>query len=413
MQEELFMIKKTIGITAEYNPFHNGHLWQLKTLRKKFGNIPVIACMSGCFVQRGEIALTDPWTRATTAVRSGVDLVLLLPAWYSLHSADYFAAGAVKTLAATGMVSSLVCGAEHTASHTLEETAAWALQSETEQQIKSFLQQGLSYGAAWETAAAENHVDTGWFKGANNQLALAYQKSILRNHLPVKMLILPRKGKSYNDTELTSPYASATAIRTVLRNGHALTSLTSVLPEASATLLNTGDIDFPDLFTRQEEALTLLLSNLLSQHSSQDLFEHCSASRNLCDRFYNARQDLQHGYTSFCLKIANKRDPLPSVRRLALQLLLQRTRDFWTETPAPSYLRVLAFNDRGRSLLKHMKETAVLPIITKAGSEKQYVKTPMYPLLQLDSAAADLFQLLNGNTGMFGMYFTTSPAYIR
>ena len=106
----------TIGITAEYNPFHNGHRWQLQTLREKSGNVPVIACMSGWFVQRGEIAAVDPWIRASMAVHAGVDLVVLLPAWYTLRSADYFAAGAVKTLAATGIVDTLVCGAEHTGS---------------------------------------------------------------------------------------------------------------------------------------------------------------------------------------------------------------------------------------------------------------------------------------------------------
>ena len=133
------MNARVIGITAEYNPFHNGHRWQLQMLRETFGNVPVAACMSGWFVQRGETALADPWTRAVMAVRSGVDLVLLLPSWYSLRSADYFAAGAVKTLAATGIVNILACGAEHgseiaggTAASSLADTAAWSLEKSTE-----------------------------------------------------------------------------------------------------------------------------------------------------------------------------------------------------------------------------------------------------------------------------------------
>ena len=72
---------RAIGITAEYNPFHNGHRWQLQAIRKRFGNVPVIACMSGWFVQRGEIALADPWTRSAMAVHAGVDLIFLLPSW--------------------------------------------------------------------------------------------------------------------------------------------------------------------------------------------------------------------------------------------------------------------------------------------------------------------------------------------
>ena len=100
------------GITAEYNPFHNGHLWQLQALRRILGDVPVIVCMSGWFVQRGEPALADPWIRAEAAVRNGADLVLLLPSLYSLRSADFFAEGAVKLLAATGLIGTLVCSTE-------------------------------------------------------------------------------------------------------------------------------------------------------------------------------------------------------------------------------------------------------------------------------------------------------------
>ena len=81
--------------------------------------------------------------------------------------------------------------------------------------------------------------------------------------------------------------------------------------------------------------------------------------------------------------------------------------------PEPVYLRALAFNDRGRSLLKNMKKTATLPVITKTGSEEQYRQTGMYPLQHLDAAAADLFQLLNGNAGLYGTNFTTSPVYVK
>ena len=405
---------QSIGITAEYNPFHNGHRWQLQAIRERFGDVPVVACMSGCFVQRGEIALADPWTRAAMAVHAGVDLVLLLPVWYSLRSADFFAAGAVKTLASTGLVSMLACGTEHADSdNSLADTAAWSLLAETEQQIKTLLQQGLSYGAAWETAALQNHKDAGWFKGANNLLALAYQKAVMQNNLSVELLTLPRQGNSYNSTDLTPPYASASAIRSALRNGCGPSALASVLPEDSLALLELNETDYPARFARQEETLTLLLADLLARSDSVDLYDHSSASRDLCDRFRNARPELQQGYNAFCRKITNKRDPLPSVRRLVLQLLLQKSRAFWTETPEPSYLRVLAFNDRGRSLLKEMKNTATLPVITKPGSEEQYKRTVLYPLLQLDAAAADLYQLLNGNSGIYGSYFTTSPIYIK
>ena len=414
------MSARVIGITAEYNPFHNGHRWQLQMLRETFGNVPVAACMSGWFVQRGETALADPWTRAVMAVRSGVDLVLLLPSWYSLRSADYFAAGAVKTLAATGIVNILACGAEHssekaggTAASSLADTAAWSLEKSTEEQIRKLLQQGLSYGAAWETAARENRKDAGWFSGANNILALAYQKVILQHHLPLTLFPLPRQGSGYNDTGLTPPYASATAIRRALREGISVPALRSVMPDSTVTELEKSAVSYPSLFASQDHILALLLTYLLARNNGQSLYEHSSASRDLCDRFSNTRQELQNGCKTFCTAIASRRDSLPSVRRLSLQLLLQMPREFWTEVPDPCYLRVLAFNERGRGLLKAMKQAAALPVITKPGSLEQYRNTDLYPLLQLDAAAADLFRLLQGNTGDYGTYCTSSPVYVK
>ena len=167
---------------------------------------------------------------------------------------------------------------------------------------------------------------------------------------------------------------------------------------------------FPSL---REKILATLLSHFLSLNSSAALYEHSSASRDLCDRFYNTKEKLREGYSAFCQHVANKRDSLPAVRRLALQLLLHRPRSFWTETPEPSYIRVLAFNDRGRTLLKEMKQSATLPVITKPGSEAQYPGTDLYPLLHLDAAAADLYQLITGNAGTFGTGYTTSPVYVK
>lgn len=264
-----------------------------------------------------------------------------------------------------------------------------------------------------ETAASRSQKDASWFKGANNLLALAYQKALLHNHLAIELITLPRQGSGYNDTELRPPYASASAIRTALRNGVSATELAPFLPDTSLALLQCREINYPARFARQEEILSLLLSDLLARQDGNYLYEHSSASQDLCSRFYNARQRLQRGFTAFCQTVANKRDPLPSVRRLSLQLLLQRSRAFWTSTPEPAYIRVLAFNERGRNLLKKMKGTASLPVIIKPGREEQYKDTSLYPLLQLDSAAADLFQLLIGNTGTYGSCFTTSPVYVK
>ena len=95
---------KTYGIIAEYNPFHNGHRYQIEEVRRRTGCDAIVAVMSGNFVQRGEAALLDKWTRAEAALRCGVDLVLEMPVVYSTSSAEHFAFGGVGILDGLGIV---------------------------------------------------------------------------------------------------------------------------------------------------------------------------------------------------------------------------------------------------------------------------------------------------------------------
>ena len=102
---------EVVGIVAEYNPLHQGHVAQIKAVRKAFGDAPIVIALTGAFVQRGEPAVADPWTRARWALHAGADLVVELPAIFALRSAEHFAAGGVRLLHAVG-VTTLVCGAE-------------------------------------------------------------------------------------------------------------------------------------------------------------------------------------------------------------------------------------------------------------------------------------------------------------
>lgn len=488
------MAEKAAGIIAEYNPFHNGHRWQLQALREVLGNIPVIVCMSGFTVQRGELAFTDPWARAEIAVQNGVDLVLALPAVYSLRSADYFAAGGVDLLAATGLVDTLVCGQdaqgiespttaspcadpqgdspdvmsmqENTVSVTqriaLEDAARWTL-SDAEKAARSFLRQGYSYAAAWEQAARQAETKencpglSGWFTGSNNILALAYQKRILQKKYPLVVLPLPRQGSPYKEMVLEPPYASASAIRSALADVHPVygkddakipepyrlntdsalcppyngantmpgyggyapstdttrkwEAISRTVPPHTLSLLK--KTNWSSRFYQREKRLAELLSFWLLNHDSSHLYAHSSAGKDFCRRFFREREALSQGYAAFVSQVAHKRDSRPMVQRLALQLLLNRSRQFWLSPAEPAFLRVLAFNDRGRSLLKEMKQTASLPLIIKLGRKQRDPGTPLYDQLRTDLAASDLFNLTDGRIGCYGEDFQRSPIYIN
>ena len=176
-------MSKAIGIVAEYNPFHNGHAHHLREAKRIAGNRPVIAAMSGSLVQRGLPALTDKWTRARMAVLGGVDLVLELPTVFTCRSAEFFAAGAVKLLAATGMVSHLAFGAEAANSQQLMLTAEFLNEPVFQDALHHYLDEGHSYAKSLELTLAEDPSMLTIAEHPNNILALEYCTAVTRSNL--------------------------------------------------------------------------------------------------------------------------------------------------------------------------------------------------------------------------------------
>ena len=149
---------KVIGIVAEYNPFHNGHLYQIETARRTWGqDIYIVVVMSGNFVQRGEPAIASKWVRAQSALACGADLIIEIPFTFACASAERFASGAINLLASTGIVTDLYFGSE-TEDLTLLQTIAGILCDKPrslETSIRTYLQDGQSYAAARETSLLE------------------------------------------------------------------------------------------------------------------------------------------------------------------------------------------------------------------------------------------------------------------
>lgn len=241
---------KTVGIITEYNPFHNGHAWQIQAVREQFGaDCAIIAVMSGCFTQRGEPAVMDKWARTRAALACGVNLVLELPFAYATASAERFAAGGVQVLAATGVTKTLVFGSE---CGDLDLLMRLADVLETEpadfrRALQTHLDAGLSFAAARQQALAAvlaNPDEAAILRHANNILAVEYLKAIRRlpAHQRLQPVTIMRRGQHYLDPELRSPLASATAIRrAVSRHRHNLAGLlhelAPAMPAASLAVL--------------------------------------------------------------------------------------------------------------------------------------------------------------------------------
>ena len=411
------------GIIAEYNPFHNGHLYQLREATRLTGQ-PVVVAMSASFMQRGEPACLSKWLRARLAVENGAALVLELPTAFSLRSAQFFASGGVQLLAATGSVNTLSCGVE---SPELDFRAlAQRITSDAAQgRIRSLLSQGKSYAAACAAVLGEAQQEDGVtamqassnegkaFAGLtkpNDILALEYAKALQATD--IKPLFIERRGDGYNDREISGTMSSATAIRQALNNSNDGWQQAVPASVRQALLDNAPGYDAALLWQLLRYKLRLMSVDAIADacQCSEGL-ENLLKDAAACPSFAEALQ--------LC---TSKRYTTSRIRRLFMQLLLDVPRWRW-EDNAPAYLRVLAFNDTGRQLLKQMKATASLPIITglyrnwpQRLQHLQLRQQQIYSQqLLLELRATELWSLLQLNPSLnrSGNDFLISPAYVK
>ena len=411
------------GIIAEYNPFHNGHLYQLREATRLTGQ-PVVVAMSASFMQRGEPACLSKWLRARLAVENGAALVLELPTAFSLRSAQFFARGGVQLLAATGSVNTLSCGVE---SPELDFGAlAQRITSDAAQgRIRSLLSQGKSYAAACAAVLSEAQQEAGVtamqassnegkaFAGLtkpNDILALEYAKALQATD--IKLLFIERRGDGYNDREISGTMSSATAIRQALNNSDDGWQQAVPASVRQALLDNAPGYDAALLWQLLRYKLRLMSVDAIADacQCSEGL-ENLLKDAAACPSFAEALQ--------LC---TSKRYTTSRIRRLFMQLLLDVPRWRW-EDNAPAYLRVLAFNDTGRQLLKQMKSTASLPIITGLyrnwPQRLQHLSIRQQQIyaqqLELELKATELWSLLqlNPDLNRYGNDYLISPSYVK
>ena len=212
---------KTSGIIAEYNPFHLGHKYQINKIKKEL-NTNIISIMSGDFVQRGECAILDKYTRAKIAVNNGVDLVIELPFYYSLQSAENFAKGGISILNKLNIVDYLCFGFECEKKEDIIEIAKFQLKykNEIEELLNYEMKLGKSYAVAYKDACIEINrkykvleIQDDFFI-SNNILSIEYVKNLILSKSQITPFPIKRKGKNYNDEDYNSKdQLSASAIR--------------------------------------------------------------------------------------------------------------------------------------------------------------------------------------------------------
>ena len=373
------------GIIAEYHPFHRGHAWQIAQVRSRLGaDTAVVAAMSGNFVQRGEFAAFSKHARAEMALRGGADLVLELCAPWSSATAERFAQGGVSLLAATGVVTHLAFGCESGDIAPLLKTAESLEDGRFPELLRRYLGEGMSFAAARQASIAELAGDTAQcLASPNNALAVEYLRALKTIDASIEPLALPRIGAAHDSAEF-GQYPSASAIRRVLMEGGDWKNLVSE-PTAQIMLREIRAGRAPVTMKNCERAVIAHLRRI----NEDDFLPYDGGSEGLHRRFYAAARSAC-SIDELLETVKTKRYPMARLRRMLLHSYLGILPAAQGE--APPYLRVLGANARGRSLLKRMKKTASLPIITKPAQAREMDERAKACFLR-EAACTDLYTL--------------------
>ena len=386
---------ETAGIIIEYNPMHSGHQYLLERTRTLLGpETAVIGVMSGDFVQRGDFALVRRQARARAAVESGVDLVLELPLPWAAAPAERFAAGGVEVLAATGLVTRLAFGCECADGAALMRLAACLSTGEYRAALRRRLPGGASFAACRQAAAAEllGPGDAALLSQPNNNLGVEYCRALLGRGSAIRPLAVPRAGAPHDGVLREGEHPSGSALRALLRAGEEDRALAFMTPAMAAAYRAERAAGRAPVWMETCERAILARLRTLEEETWAALD---GGREGLYRRLYRAARTAPT--LEAVLEAAKtKRYPLARLRRMVLWAYLGLTPE---ALPAHvPYLRVLAANAAGRTLLARMRKTASLPVVTKAAHVRSLTPEAR-ALFDLEARCADLYALAYPDLG--------------
>lgn len=403
------------GIIAEYNPFHNGHRYQLKDARQATNADYTVVVMSGNFVQRGAPALLNKYRRAEMALRNGADLILELPMYYATSSAEYFAMGAVTLLDKLQVVNHLCFGSECGDIAALQKIAKILAEEPVgyAEALRHHLKKGLSYPAA-RIQALQEYEPSLWecsniLASPNNILGTEYLKALYHRNSSMKPYTTIRAGAGYHDTTICSlqenniihdnasvpvTQCSALAIRQAINANPAigdipLTQNTKLLQLQNHIPVNVYSVLTECLvkhtFLHCNDFSTILHYKLLMEQND-GYTRYLDVSPELSDRIRNHLYRFE-SFTGFCDLLKTKDMTYTRISRCLLHVLLGITSEIMTQyctadyTP---YARVLGFRKDATPLLSAIKRHSSIPLVTKLADAEQTLSTDAISMLKRD-----------------------------
>ena len=360
-----------IGIVAEYNPFHNGHLYQIEEIKKRMGkDMLTVAVVSGDFVQRGEFSYFDKWQKTEMALNHGVDIVVELPLYYSVQNAEIFSRMSTKILDYMEL-DFQVFGAEEEDIKVLDRIIELQEKEEYKKNLMELMKKGNSYSTSQKLALSEyGYGDT---VKSNNILALEYMRTMKKENLGIKPYIIKREISDYNEIEIEEgrkSIASATFIREeMLKNSGNPENIRKFISEKTYEILervyisdrtDDGQLEWKNL----KNSMFKFLKYKLLMETKKEIIKIYDVNDEIYARIYRG-VSKSNAYEVFLKEVKSRNFSIKRIERIVLNILLNVTKksvDFKLD-----YIRILGFNQKGQEYLKQLKKNK------KVFNEKSYM----------------------------------------
>ncbi len=344
----------SVGIIAEYNPLHNGHLYQIQEIKKKYPEDTIVIAMSGNFTQRGEPAIIDKWSRAKLAISAGADLVVEIPYHFATQSADYFSYAGI-TLLEQLKVEQLIFGSESNNIYDLTEIAKAELQNnQFDKLVRIYSKFGYNYPTALALSLKDltgKIIDT-----PNDILGITYIKTILKYNYNIKPNSIKRTN-DYNSKEIKGTISSATSIRENISN---LEKIKKTVPKETFNILS------KEIIHKKEDYFNFLKYKIITENN---LEQYHLVSKDLAVRLKKEILFV-NSYEELIQRVKSKHQTYSKISRALLQILCNYTKQQAQKNQKLEYIRLLAFNSKGKDYLNTIKKDLTLPLISKISKNK-------------------------------------------
>lgn len=410
-------MNRVLGIIAEYNPFHNGHMYHLEKAKEQSGAQYSICVMSGNFVQRGNTSILNKWKKAEMALKNGIDLVIELPTIYSVASAESFSLGAIKLLDSLKIVDAISFGAETDDFAALNNISNIAFEEPKKYKdlLNKELKKGISFPQARENALMlyldDNKRYANILNSPNNILAIEYLKSLKKIKSTIQPIPIKREKVYYNENTIVDEFASATAIRNLLKNKQ-FSEIIKVVPK-----------DTYEILSKESELENIVLD--LSAYEKQIIYNLRKMSVEEIAQLPDVNEGLEHSIKNaasfsnnikdFINIVKTKRYTQTRIQRILICALLGITkRDVIMGKRAIPYIRVLGFNEKGKELISRIsKANPKAQVITSVKKfEKQNNNKTYKRLLDIDIFSTNIYTMACKNDSIANLDYTKNMVII-